>query len=116
MPKRPSRTRPGSSRTVLKLAVLTLALFLAGEALILGRSDSGQLLAAKFLPFGDRARITQLVGREVRRGLEAASIPRDSVRESVTEKGPAAVRVRVGLRRDGSPLQVNYALSRSLAE
>jgi uncharacterized protein len=101
---------------VVTLAVVTLVLFMAGEALILARSESGQMLVAKFLPFGDTARVTQLVGREVRRGLEAASIPRDSVRESVSETGPAPVRLRVGLRRDGSPLQVNYALTRSLAE
>jgi polysaccharide deacetylase 2 family uncharacterized protein YibQ len=116
MPKRSSHSRTRVPRAVLLLAALTLTLFLGGEALILARTESGQLTAAKYLRIGDPARLTQLVGRQVWRGLDAAHVPRDSVRESVMESGSARVRMRVGLRSDGSPLQVNYAVSRSLGE
>lgn len=92
---------------------MTVGLFVAGEALILGRADSGHLLLAKYLRIGDPARITQLVGKHIRRGLEAAGVPRDSVRESVTE-GQPSLKWRVGLVPDASLLQTNYAITKCL--
>jgi polysaccharide deacetylase 2 family uncharacterized protein YibQ len=101
---------------VIVLAVTTVALFLAGEALILGRTDSGRLLAARYLGIGEPARVTQLVGRQIRLGLEAAGVPADSVQQTVAESGSPAVRWRVGLRPEASLFKVNYAVTQSVSE
>ena len=112
MPKRKSRT-PSPAALGL-LAVSALALFLVGEALLLSGSESGQLTLAWRFGFGQPARITQLVGRQLRRGLAAAGISADSVRESMVEGADPPVRWRVGLRPGTSLLQTNYAVTRTL--
>jgi polysaccharide deacetylase 2 family uncharacterized protein YibQ len=62
----------------------------------------------------DGPRLTRVIGRHLRLALEDAGVSRDSVRESVVDDGPAAVRWRVGLPADASQLQLNYAITRAL--
>jgi len=100
-----------SLRTVILLTAGAALVFLAGEAWKLAHSDSGRLLLAARFGFGDRARVTQIVGREIRRGLLAAGVPPDSIREEPAAAGEAAVIWRVGLRPDASLIQTNYAVS-----
>src|SRR5262245_18152031 len=116
MPKRPSKPAAGAPRAVIALVAMTLLFFLGGEALILGRTDSGRILVARDRHLGDRAEVTRLVGRQIRHGLEIAGVRRDSVREEVLDHGPAAVRWRVGLKPGASLLQTNYAVTRTLEE
>ncbi len=115
MPKRKSESRI-SARKALLLAAAALTVFLAGEAWNLARSDAGRILLAGRLGLGDPAQVTRIVGREIHRGLDALGIPRDSIRESVSQGGPAPVRWRVGLRPDASLLQTNYAITRCVEE
>src|SRR5262245_47892137 len=105
MPKRSARKDSGSPRAILILAASTLALFIAGESVILARTDSGRLFEARYLHIGDDARVTQLVSRQIRRGLEAAGVRRDSLREEVIPGGPARLRWRVGLLPGASLIQ-----------
>src|SRR5262245_13449623 len=114
MPKRSSKPAAGSPRAVIALALMALALFLGGEALILGRTDSGRILAARYLHIGDRAEVTRLVGRQLHRGLEITGVRRDSIREEGLDPGPVALRWRVGLKPGASLLQANYAITRTL--
>ena len=135
MPKRRSKSKskgPLSSRAVVSLVLLAFALFAAGEAYLTLRTDRGQLLAARWLHWGDDARVTLLVGKSIRAGLEAAGVPRDSVQEGPTSDSGAAstgggratgsgdrsprVRWRVGLTPDGSLLRTNYAITQSLEQ
>ena len=115
MPRRKSRS-PITARAVILLAVLGLVLFGAVEVFRLWRSERGQILAARWLGRPDDPRITRLVGRHLRTGLEAARIPRDSVSERTdgTESDSAHVQWRVGLPPDASLLQANFAVTRSL--
>lgn len=110
MPKRKRKSHLPSARTVILLAAGAALVFLAGEAWKLARSDSGRVLLAARFGFGDRARITQIVGREIRRGLLASGVAPDSIREQVGT-GEVAVIWRVGLRPDASLIQTNYAIS-----
>jgi polysaccharide deacetylase 2 family uncharacterized protein YibQ len=96
------------------LAGLTAAIFVGGEALIMSRTDAGRLTAARYFHVGDHALLTRLVGKQIRLGLTAVQVSRDSVRETVTERGRASVRWRVGLRPHASLLQANYAITRFL--
>ena len=123
MPKR-KRKSPVSQRAIVTLAGLALLLFALGEGYLLLRSDRGQLAAARWLPWGDEARVTLLVGRLLRQGLAAAGVPGDSIHEQGSPDEPRAtgvtalgsrVRWRVGLRSDLSLLQTNYAITRTLA-
>ena len=116
MTKRSARSSVGFPHAALFFAVLTLVMFAGGESLILMRTDSGQLTAARYLGVGSRARVTQLIGRQIRRGLDAASIPRDSVSERIVEGATPSVRWRVGLTPDAAPLQVNYAVTRCVED
>lgn len=97
------------------LVAATLVFLAAGEAFLLSRSDGWRLFAARHFGLGDRARITQLIGLHVRRGLEAARVPSDSVREQEVTPG-GVVRWRVGLAPEASVLQVNYAITEALLE
>ena len=116
MPKRASRPAPGSPRATLLLAATAITLFIGGEALILARTDKGQLWEARYLRVGDPARISLLIGRQIRRGLETARVPADSVRETVVEHGRAPLRWRVGLAPDASLLRVNYGITKALEQ
>jgi polysaccharide deacetylase 2 family uncharacterized protein YibQ len=114
----PKRTAPSSAspRAVILLAATTLVLFALGEAVILGRTDSGRIVAARHLRIGDPAHIRRLVGKHIRRGLDAAGVPPDSVTETVLEGGPAVLRWRAGLGPDASLLQTNYAITQCVEE
>jgi len=113
MPKRRKSSAPPWPRVFLGLAVAALALFLVGEAWHLAREDRGRLLLARF-GLGDPARATQALGGQLQRGLEAARVPRDSVRERVSADGAADVHWRVGLPPGTSSLQVNHALTQAV--
>lgn len=115
MPNRKSKSAPAWPRRLTVLAALALAAFLAGEGLLLARSDSGRIVLARYLGLGDRARLTLALSRQVRRGLTAAGVARDSLREEVAG-GTAPLRWRVGIEPDASLLQVNYAITRAVEE
>ncbi len=116
MPKRRSKTATSRTPFLLGvLAVLILALFAGGELFSWSRADSGRLWIASHLGLGDRPHLVRLVGRQVRQALEHAGVPRTSVTETVLtdSKGPA-LRWRVELPRESSPMQLNSAITRSL--
>src|SRR5437867_2921326 len=113
MPKRGAKLSSNFAATIL-LAAVALGLFLAGEAMIMTRTDSGRLTAARWLHLGDPAEVTAIVAREIRHGLDDAGVSRDSVRETVSASGAPRVHWRVGLKARASTLQANYAITRSL--
>jgi polysaccharide deacetylase 2 family uncharacterized protein YibQ len=98
------------------LAVAVLALFLLGEALLIARSDSGQIALGHFPGLGDHNRITQIVSKHLRRGLAALHVPDDSVRMGVAERGRTRVVWRIGLPPEASLLRTNYVLTRSVEQ
>lgn len=116
MPKRKS----SSSRLPLWLGIaagVALLLFAAGELWSYFASDAGRLLLARTLRVGDRAHLVRVVGRHAHEGLALAGVPRDSVRENVIEgAGDPVVRWQIGLGRDGSPMQVNWAVTHALEQ
>uniref|UniRef100_A0A832I2A3 Divergent polysaccharide deacetylase family protein n=1 Tax=Eiseniibacteriota bacterium TaxID=2212470 RepID=A0A832I2A3_UNCEI len=114
MPRKKSRSAP-SMRVLALLAAAAIALFAAGEAFLLGRTDRGRILLAR-LGFGDPARAVQVISRQVRHGLQTMQVPRDSVRETVREGGRAPLRWTVGLRPETSTLQVHWAIAQALGE
>ncbi len=117
MPKRKSKRLVSPGRIAL-LAMIAIAVFVAGEGWLVMRSPRGQLAAARFLPWTDPARLTLLVGRELRKALDVAGIPADSVGSvdfGEGEPAGARVRLRAGLKPDASLIQANYAVTRSLA-
>jgi polysaccharide deacetylase 2 family uncharacterized protein YibQ len=114
MPKRTSKPPPGSPRAVLFLAATALALFLFGEAALLMRTDAGQIAVARHLGLGDRAHISALIAKHIRRGLEAAGVADDSV-HVVSENGEPA-RWRVGVRHHLSLTRINYAITTAVEE
>jgi polysaccharide deacetylase 2 family uncharacterized protein YibQ len=111
MPRRRSKPRIPVIRAALCLAGVAIVLFGVGEAWRLTRSDAGRIRLAR-LGWGDAAEVTRLVGRQIRLGLEAVAVPRDSIRETPPSGARAAVRWRVGLPASGSPTQANYAVTR----
>ena len=116
MPKR--RAKKTETRTPFLLgvlAVLALLLFAGGEFFTWSRSDSGRLWIAAHTGIGDRPHMVRLVGKQVHQALDRAGIPRASVTETILSdpKGPA-LRWRVALEREGSPMQLNSAITRSL--
>lgn len=118
MPKRrpSSSAKHGRVPLVLGLfAALALLLFGGGELFAFARSDAGRFLLWRHLHVGDRAHAIRIVGRHVREGLAAARIPAARVREEVVPAGHGpAVRWRVELPDDGSPTQVNYAVTQAV--
>ena len=113
-PKRKKKSRLPSLRTVILLAAGAALLFLGGEVWKLWRSDSGRVLLAARFGIGDRARLTQIVGREIRRGLLAAGVAPDSIHEQAVG-GDVAVSWHVGLGPDASLIQTNYAVTQFMA-
>lgn len=112
MPRRhPSKT-PFFRRVPVLLAAGTVALLLLGEALLLARSDSGQMALARVPGLGDSNRVTLIVSRQLRQGMRALGIPDDSLRVTVGEKGAAGVVWRLGLPPDASLLRTNFVLTR----
>src|SRR5258707_2827323 len=66
MPKRAARRSSNLATTVL-LAAAAIGLFLAGEIVVMTRTDSGRLMAARMLHIGDPADVTAIVTRLLRR-------------------------------------------------
>lgn len=114
MPKR-KRSTAGRRRAYLLIAAIAVALFAAGEAWVLFRSDAGRLTLGR-LGLGDRAHLVRIIGNHARRALAATGVPRDSIREQVAAGGEAAVTWRVGLREGAAPLQVHHAIASLLEE
>ena len=108
--KSKSSARP---QALWALGIAALLLFAAGEIFLLVRSESGQLMLARQVGLTDPARLTQIVGREIKRGLQAAGVPPDSIDEAVPEAG-APLRWRVGIKPGASVLQANYAVTHSV--
>jgi polysaccharide deacetylase 2 family uncharacterized protein YibQ len=102
-------------RAALALALLAALVFAGAEAWRRARSDDGRLWLAARFGWGDTADLTRIVSHRLRDGLAAAAVPRDSLRESVTPRGRAALRWRVGVPVSGSPTQINVALAQALA-
>ena len=63
------------------LAIIAVLAFAAGEAWRFLHSDHGQLAAARWLPWGGGARLTQLVGRELHQAMDAAGVPNGGFEE-----------------------------------
>ena len=76
-----------SFRGSILLAVTALVLFVAGEAVILARTDAGRLTVARFVGSDDPARSTQLGARQVRHALEAADVPKDLDKDFLNDVG-----------------------------
>ena len=106
--------KSGSLGGSLWLLLAAVALFIGGETVLLSRTDQGRITAARVLGIGDDARVTQLVGKQIRHALDAVGVPADSVRESIVRGHSPSVQWRVGLRPRTSTLQVNYAISHVL--
>ena len=124
MPKRKPRKQAGFPAALVVLAGVAVLAFAAGEAWLLLSTDAGQLKLARYGIVSDPARVTLLVGRQVRHGLIAYGVPADSIHElapgpwrpsgdSAARAAPArtVARWRVGLDAEQSPLQANYAVS-----
>jgi polysaccharide deacetylase 2 family uncharacterized protein YibQ len=116
MGKRKSKDPLVSPRVLGLLAVGALLLFAIGEGVRWVRSDAGQLAIARRLHLADSSRLTLILGKQIRRGLEAVAVARDSIHESVVADGPAPVHWRVGLKPDASLLQANYAITRAVED
>lgn len=116
MPRRKTRSSALSPRAPVLLAVVTIALFLLGEAFLLARSDSGQIALAHIPGLGNWSRVTRIVGKQLRQGMRAAGIPDDSLGVSVEDKGTPSVVWRMGLPPDASLLRTNFALTRSVEQ
>ena len=115
MPKRTRKSALGS-RAVLPILATLLALFAVGESVLLTRSDTGRLFAARNFGCGDPAHVTRLIGGHIRRGLEAAHVPADSLLEGGPRADDGRLRWRVGLPPEASLLQVNYAITKCLRD
>ncbi len=116
MPKRKTRSPLVSPPVLALLAASALGLFLIGEGVRALRSDAGRLVIARTVGLGERADLVHIVGKQLRLGLAAANVPRDSVIETVLEHGAPTVRWRVGMRPGASLLQANYALTRAIED
>jgi hypothetical protein len=116
MPKRKTRLPRYAPRLLGLLAAVALGAFLIGESVRLVRSDAGRLAIARATGVGAREDVLRIVGKQLRIGLTSVRVRRDSITETVLERGPAPVRWRVGLRSDASLIQANYALTRALED
>src|SRR5678815_3414437 len=115
-PKRRKKTTPAGPRLLLLIFIVAALLFGAGELVRWWRSDGGTFAVARAFGWGDRPRLTEIVGRQVRRGLATSSVPRDSIAESppVSRDGP--VRWRIGLAPEASLIQANFSITSALRQ
>src|SRR6267378_7645763 len=113
MPKRKKSSASSRLGAALFLIAAAVLVFGAVETWKLWSSDSGRILLAARFGIGDPARVTQILAKEIRRGLTAAGVPADSIEERAAEPG---VRWRVGLPPDASLLQTNYAVTRCVED
>ena len=115
-PKRRKKSAPADARLLFILFAGALLLFLGGELVRYLRSDSGAILIARSLGLGDRSRLTQILSRDVRRGLAAVNVPRDSVREEPSRGSGTSVHWRIGIAPEASLIQANRAISVAVAQ
>jgi polysaccharide deacetylase 2 family uncharacterized protein YibQ len=116
MPKRKTRLPKYAPRVLGLLAAIALGAFLIGESVRAIRSDAGRLAIARTVGLGDRGDLLRIVGKQIRLGLTSVNVRRDSIVETLPERGPAPIRWRVGLRSDASLIQANYAVTRALED
>lgn len=116
MSKRRKKSAALGPRLLLLIVGAALVVFLAGELVRYVRSDAGAFAIARSFGWSDRARLTQIVGRHVRRGLASSAVSRDSVLEQPGASAAAAVRWRVGLRPEASLVQTNYAIASAIRQ
>ncbi len=115
-PKRRKKSAPAGPRLLLLIFAAAAILFLAGESVRWVRSDAGTFTLARTLGWGDRPRLTEIVGRQIRRGLASSSVPRDSVTESPAVARDQPVRWRIGIAPEASLIQTNFSISEALRE
>ena len=115
-PKRRKKSGPAGPRLLLLIFAIAAVLFLAGELVRWVRSDSGTFTLARTLGWGDRPRLTEIVGRQVRRGLASSTVPRDSVTESPATSRNQPVRWRIGIAPEASLLQTNFSITEALRQ
>ncbi|HTR98073.1 MAG TPA: divergent polysaccharide deacetylase family protein [Candidatus Acidoferrales bacterium] len=116
MPRRRKSSPPARSlpSRLLLFAALAVALFVVGEAWAYLASDHGHVLLWRRLHLGDRARIAQIVGRQLRSALLQARVPASRLHEGVeADEEGGRPRWRVDVPPDGSLLALNYALTRA---
>lgn len=115
-PKRRKKSAPAGPRLLILIFAVAALLFVAGELWRWVRSDGGTFALARTFGWGDRPRLTEIVGRDVRKGLATASVPRDSITESPAVARDRPVRWRIGLAPEASLLQTNFSISDALKQ
>jgi len=116
MPKRRKKSSPAGPRLLLLILGAAVLIFLTGELVRYVRSDAGAFAIARTFNWGDRARITRIVGLHVRRGLATSAVPRDSVRETPGASAEARMRWRIGIAPEASLMQANYSIAAALQQ
>ena len=92
MPRSKKRLPRQVLRVIGLLAVIALGAFLIGESFRAIRSDAGRLAIARTVGLGAREDVVRIVGRRLRQGLTSVGVRRDSIAETVVERGLAPVR------------------------
>jgi polysaccharide deacetylase 2 family uncharacterized protein YibQ len=109
MPRRKRNSARVSPKGFLLLTSSAVILFAGGQLVRVVGSDNGSMLLASHLGVA-KGRAAEVIGAEIRRGLEAAGAGPDSVRETVADASPPH-RWRVGLAPGTSALQCNHAIT-----
>ena len=115
-PKRRKKSAPADARLLLLLLAGAVVIFLGGELVRFLRSDGGAVFLARTFGITDRARLTQIVSRHVRRGLTAVNVVRDSVHEETARDGASVLRWRIGIAPEASLIQANTAISEAVTQ
>src|SRR6185436_2966950 len=115
-PKRRKQSVPAGPRLLLLIVGIAVLIFAAGEGVRWMRSDGGTLAIARNFDWGDRPRLTEIVGRQIRRGLASSAVTRDSIRESPGGTRDSPVRWRVGIAPEASLIQANFSIVSALRQ
>jgi len=115
-PKRRKKSAPADARLLLLLFAGAVILFFGGELVRYVRSDPGAVFMSRVFGISDRARLTQIFSRHVRRGLAAVNVPRDSVREEPGRTAASAVRWWIGIAPEASLFQANLAITEAVTQ
>ena len=115
--RRSSPTSSQAPRILAALAALALVIFLGGELFAFATSDHGRVFTWRHLHVGDRDRVVRITGQGVREGLAAARVPKSAWDEQATAGRDGGTPLwTVHLPADGSPMQVNYAITEAVAK
>lgn len=115
-PRRRKKSATAGPRLLLFIVGAAVLIFLAGELVRYVRSDAGALAIARTFDWGDRPRLTRIVGLQIHRGLAGATVPRDSVHEEPAAEPGGPVHWRIGLAPEASLIQTNYAIAAAVKE